>query len=46
MVDIPIKTVIDNRETRMIREMGLINHRGVELCQTGGPPQKVSISLV
>lgn len=46
MVDIPIKIVIDNRETRMTREMGSINHKGVELCQTGGPPQEVSISLV
>ena len=46
MEDIPIRNVTDNRGTPVIREMGSISHRDVELCRIGGPQLEVFIKLV
>jgi len=40
MEDIPARNIGDSKETSLIGEMGLINHRDEELWLTEDPPQE------
>ena len=46
MEDIPVRNIGDNKETPLIGEMGLINHRDEELWLTEDPLQEDPIKPV
>ena len=44
--DFPVRKITDSKETHLIEEMDLINHRDEALCLTEDPHQEVLIKPV